>query len=188
MMMASFGPSRRPNNLAEARQAFRVLRDADRRRSHYSAARITLTIWRAGQCLRYARGPACWVLRRLVLLADLVWTQLLMGAELPHEVWAGPGLKLEHGGRGVVLHPTTRVGDRVTMYHRVTVGVKDDRPAADIGNRVYIGTGAVLLGPITVADGTRVGANAVLTHDTDPDLSYAGSPARPVGRVRRHTM
>lgn len=146
--------------------------------------RITASIWRSGQVLRYAGGVRCFVARRVVLIADLIWTQTLMGAELPHEVWCGPGVKLEHGGRGVILHPSVSLGSEVTIYHRVTIGVRDDRPAAAVGDRVEIGVGATLLGPIVVADGTRIGANAVLTQSTEPDYTYVGIPARRVGEPR----
>lgn len=174
----------RPRNWTEAREAFADLTKADFARSTSAFHRITASIWRAGQVLRYASGFRAYVVRRAVLIADIVWTQTLMGAELPHEVWCGPGVKLEHGGRGVILHPSVSLGAEVTIYHRVTIGVRDDRPAATVGNRVEIGVGAALLGPIVVADGTRIGANAVVTGSTEPDFTYVGVPARRVGERR----
>lgn len=179
-------PGDRPRTFAAARRSAQELLAADFTRSFSPFGRITLTIWRHGQALRYAKGPLCFVARRLVLLADLVWTQGLMGAELPHEVWAGPGLKLEHGGRGVIIHPSVSIGSGVTIYHQVTIGVRDGRGAAAVGDRVFIGAGARLLGPVRVGDGARVGANAVLLSDAEPDQSYVGVPARPVGRPRVH--
>ncbi|MDO5681540.1 MAG: hypothetical protein Q4G46_01755 [Propionibacteriaceae bacterium] len=179
-----FTAERRPRTWAEAKSAFRQLREADFARSPSLFHRITSTIWRAGQVLLHARGPVAFVVRRFVLVADLVWTQTLMGAELPHEVWAGPGVKLEHGARGVIMHPSTVIGSEVTIYHRVTIGVRDARPAATIGDRVELGTGATLLGPVQVADGSRVGANAVLLNDTEPDCTYVGVPAKRVGEQR----
>ncbi|WP_226344452.1 DapH/DapD/GlmU-related protein [Agilicoccus flavus] len=178
----------RPTSWPQVWDVFRELRRADDRRSHYLFSRVTLDIWRAGQCLRYARGARCWVVRRMVLVADLVWTQALMGAELPHEAWAGPGLKLEHGGRGVILHPSVSLGRDVTIYHRVTIGVKDGRPAASVGDRVYLGAGCVILGPVVLGEGCRIGANAVVTNDTEPHRTYAGTPARPVGTPRVHDL
>lgn len=177
-------PAGRPADLADARREFRRLIRADFSRSRYPPQRLTLIIWRAGQVLRYARGPMAFIARRVVLLADLVWTQGLMGAELPHEVDAGPGLRLEHGGRGIMLHPSVRLGSEVTLYHDVTIGVRDGRPGPALGDRVFVGAGARILGPIQVADGTRVGANAVVVHDTEPDATYVGVPA--VRVVRRH--
>lgn len=178
----------RPTNWSEAAETYERLYAADRRRSHYLFSRVTLRIWRAGQCLRYASGARCWIVRRLVLIADMLWTQTLMGAELPHEVWVGPGLKLEHGGRGVIMHPSVSIGQDATIYHRVTVGVRDDRPAATMGDRVYIGAGAVILGPVHLGDGCRIGANAVVTTDTEADRTYVGAPARAVGAPRRHGL
>lgn len=171
----------RPRNWKEAKKEFAALTRVDFARSESLFHRVTTSIWRAGQVLRYARGPVAFVARRFVLVADLVWTQTLMGAELPHEVWCGPGIRLEHGGRGVILHPSVSIGDEVTIYHRVTIGVRDDRPAATVGDRVELGTGCTILGPVQVAEGTRVGAGAVLVTDTEPHYSYVGVPARKVG-------
>lgn len=186
--MAVRGPDERPRTLRQARATARSLLAADfgAGRTWYPLSRVTLWVWRHGQALRYTRGPAAWLARRLVLVADLLWTQVFMGAEFPHECWAGPGVKLEHGGRGVILHPSVQFGERVTIYHGVTVGVRDDRPAAVVGDRVFLGAGAVVLGPVRLGDGCRIGANAVVTRDTDPDTTYAGVPAVAVGPpVRR---
>ncbi len=163
----------------------RELLAADYARSPYPYQRLTLAIWRAGQCLRYAKGPGAFIVRRLVLLADLVWTQGVIGAELPHEVWAGPGVKLEHAGRGVIMHPSVSIGKNLTLYHQVTIGVRDGRPAATLGDRVFLGAGAKVLGPVQIADGTRVGANAVLLTDTEAEYTYAGVPARRIGGPSR---
>jgi len=177
-------PAERPADLREALDTCRDLLRADYRRSLYPFQRITLAVWRAGQCLRYAKGPAAWIARRAVLIADLVWTQGVIGAELPHEVWAGPGLKLEHAGRGVILHPSVSLGSGVTMYHQVTIGVRDGRPAAVVEDDVFIGAGARILGPVRVGAGSRIGANAVVVKDTEPGYSYVGVPAQRVGAPR----
>ncbi|WP_432558153.1 serine O-acetyltransferase [Granulicoccus sp. GXG6511] len=162
----------------------RDLLAADFPRCYQPFQRITVSIWRAGQVLRYSRGPVCWVLRRIVLIADLIWVQTLMGAELPHEVWAGPGVRLEHGGRGIILHPSVSIGSGVTIYHHVTMGVKDNRDGPVVGDDVLIGVGARLLGPIKIGDRCRIGANAVVTRDTEPDSTYLGIPARKVEENR----
>ena len=182
--MGSLPIAERPKSWAQAKRMFTELIEVDFARSPSLFHRVTVSIWRAGQVLRYARGPVAFVVRRFVLAADLIWTQTLMGAELPHEVWCGPGVKLEHGGRGVIMHPSVSIGAEATIYHRVTIGVRDARPAATLGDRVELGVGAVLLGPVQVAEGTRVGANAVLLTDTEADCTYVGAPARRVGEKR----
>lgn len=164
--------------LAGAGEEIRELLRADLPRNHALSARLTLVIQRAGQVLYRRSGPVAFLLRRVVQVADALWTRGVIGAEIPTCVWIGPGLRLPHAGRGIVVHPTVEVGSGVTLYHRVSLGVRDARGGPRIGNDVEIGTGAAVLGPIVVADGCRVGANAVLVTDTEPGTSYGGIPAR----------
>jgi serine O-acetyltransferase len=88
-------------------------------------ARTTLAIWRAGQLLHRRPGVLPFLLRRVFRMADRLWTRGYIGAELPFQVTAGPGIRLPHAGRGVILHPTVRIGSDATVYHQVTVGVRD---------------------------------------------------------------
>ncbi|MBK8437686.1 MAG: serine acetyltransferase [Austwickia sp.] len=180
MSTPAFPPSpHHPRDLRSARAGYRRLLAADYARDQFLFERITLAIFRAGQALRYVDTPVGRWLRRFVLVLDLAWTQALMGAELPHEVWAGPGLKLHHGGRGIILHPSVVIGENVRIYHNVTVGVRDGRPAARIGDRAFLGTGATILGPVTIGADSKVGAHAVVLTDTEPGATYVGVPAAP---------
>ena len=167
---------RRP--LAGAGQEIRALLRADLPRNRALSARLTLLIQRAGQVLYRRSGVGAFLLRRVVQVADAVWTRGVIGAEIPTCVWIGPGLRLPHAGRGIVVHPTVEVGSGVTIYHRVSLGVRDERGGPRIGDDVEIGTGAAVLGPVVVADGCRIGANAVLVQDTEAGRSYGGIPAR----------
>jgi serine O-acetyltransferase len=87
---------------------------------------------------------------------------------------------IDHGA-GVVIGETAIIGDDVLMYHQVTLGgtslVKTKRHPT-IGNNVLIGMGAKVLGNITVGDGVRIGANAVVTRDVPPNTSVVGVPGR----------
>ncbi len=106
---------------------------------------------------------------------------LLIGAELPPGVEAGPGLRMPHAGRGVILHPTARLGEDVTLYHRVTLGNSGPADRAPVlGDRVYIGTGATIIGEVTIGDDAAVGAGAVVTRDVTAGTTVAGVPARPL--------
>lgn len=143
----------------------------------FADSRTTLVIWRAGQALYRRPGLLPFVLRRLVRTADWLWTRGYVGAELPFQVPAGPGLRLPHAGRGVVLHPTVRLGSGVVLYHQVTIGVRDERPAGVVGDGVEIGAGAKILGPVEIGDGARIGANAVVVEDVPPGATAVGIPA-----------
>jgi serine acetyltransferase len=148
----------------------------DFERNRWPLDRATLVVFRFGQQVRSRRTP----LRFVWWILDLVYLRLLIGAELPPEVDAGPGLRLPHAGRGVILHPAARLGEDVTLYHRVTLGNSgpgDLAPA--LGDRVYVGTGATIIGEVTIGDDSAVGAGAVVTRDVEPFTTVAGVPARP---------
>lgn len=140
--------------------------------------RMTLAVWRLGQCTSRQPGGPAFVLRRVAQVLDWAWIRGVIGAELPAQVSAGPGLRLAHGGRGVILHYTTSIGSNCAIYQQVTIGVRDKNDAATIGNNVFLGAGAKVLGEIRVADGTKVGANGVLVRDTEPGGTYVGVPAK----------
>ncbi len=96
---------------------------------------------------------------------------------------------IDHG-TGVVIGETSIIGDDVTLYHAVTLG--GIAPSVDshtqvnrkrhptIGNGAIIGSGAQILGPITVGENARIGANAVVTSDIPPGVTAVGIPARVV--------
>ena len=91
---------------------------------------------------------------------------------------------IDHGF--TVVGETAEIGDDVTIYQNVTLG--GTNPSAGhggkrhptIGSNVVIGSGAQVLGPITVSDGAKVGANAVVTKDVAPGATVVGIPAKPV--------
>lgn len=114
----------------------------------------------------------------------------LLGVEVAVNVPIGNGLRLEHRGRGLVVGEFVAIGERVTLYHNVTVGLGGDpsshpiggSPAVVIGDDVTLFPGAVVLGtperPTVVGNGTIVAANAVLTRSTGQREIWAGVPAR----------
>lgn len=92
--------------------------------------------------------------------------ELFTKIHLPTGLQAGPGLLLIHG-HGTVINAHAVLGSNVTIYHRVTIGVRflnDESPK--IGNGVTIGSGAGVFGPIFIPDGTTIPANAVVTPKT----------------------
>jgi serine O-acetyltransferase len=135
--------------------------------------RLTVAVFRLGQYAITKPAPV----RVAWALLDLVYTRLLIGAELPPQVRCGPRLRLLHAGRGVIVHPDVRLGADVRIYHRVTIGIRGEGPPPVLGDRVYVGTGASILGPVTVGDGARIGAGAVVTKDVPPGFTARGVPA-----------
>jgi serine O-acetyltransferase len=96
----------------------------------------------------------------------------LFGIEATPECDIGPGLFLPHT-QGTVIG-AKRIGDNCTIYQGVTLGARDldmdfesvRRP--DVGDDVIIGSGAKIIGPITIGDGARIGSNANVTESVPP--------------------
>ncbi|MFD0838370.1 serine O-acetyltransferase [Williamsia serinedens] len=106
--------------------------------------------------------------------------KVVCGVDIPRSAEIGPGLRLAHGGRGTVIHPRARIGERVTIYHGVTLGTRGDGTddAPTIGDGAYIGAGACILGGVTVGRKARIGANAVVLTDIPDCATAVGVPAR----------
>jgi serine O-acetyltransferase len=92
----------------------------------------------------------------------------------------GPGLVFIHA-TGIVINGNVRGGSNVHLEHQVTIGA-ERRQSPILGNNVFIGAGAKIIGPVTIGDGARIGANAVVLHDVPPDATAVGIPARVVRR------
>jgi serine O-acetyltransferase len=148
--------------------------------NEFAEPRVTLAVWRLGQAAHGRPGAVGFVVRRVHGVLDQLWTRSVIGAELPRSVPAGPGLRLPHAGRGVVLHSATRLGSRITLYHQVTLGVRHSGIPPVVGDDVLLGVGARVLGPVHLGDGCSVGANAVVLHDIPAGQSWVGVPAHPI--------
>ncbi|MGI9209894.1 MAG: serine O-acetyltransferase EpsC, partial [Rhodococcus sp. (in: high G+C Gram-positive bacteria)] len=94
------------------------------------------------------------------------FTRFLTGIEIHPGATIGRRFFIDHG-MGVVIGETAEIGDDVMLYHGVTLGgrahVKRKRHPT-LGNRVTVGAGAKILGPVVIGDDSAVGANAVVTH------------------------
>ena len=92
-------------------------------------------------------------------------------------------------GVGAVIGETAEIGDDVTIYHGVTLGgisLDKGKRHPTLENDVVVGSGAQVLGPITVGAGARIGANAVVVKDVPPGVTMVGIPAKQVlPRARR---
>jgi serine O-acetyltransferase len=92
----------------------------------------------------------------------------------------GPGFVLIHA-TGVVINTTVRGGSNVYVEHQVTIGA-ERRAAPTIGNDVFLGAGAKVIGAVQIGDGARVGANAVVVKHVSAYTTVVGIPARVVRR------
>ncbi len=105
--------------------------------------------------------------------------RLLTGIEIHPGATIGRRFFIDHG-MGVVIGETAEIGDDVMLYHGVTLGgrsLEHGKRHPTIGDRVTIGAGAKVLGPVHIGDDSAVGANAVVTHDVPPESIATGIPA-----------
>lgn len=107
------------------------------------------------------------------------FTRFLTGIEIHPGATIGRRFFIDHG-MGVVIGETTEIGDDVMIYHGVTLGGRSlakTKRHPTIGNRVTIGAGAKVLGPVVIGDDSAIGANAVVTRDVPADAIATGIPA-----------
>jgi len=110
----------------------------------------------------------------------------LTGIEIHPGATIGPRLFIDHG-MGIVIGETAEIGADVTLYHGVTLGGtswQKGKRHPTLGNGVVVGAGAKILGPITVGDNSRIGANAVVVKPVPPDSLVVGVPGEIVKRSK----
>ena len=119
-------------------------------------------------------------------------SRFLTGIEIHPKAKIGKNLFIDHG-MGVVIGETSEIGNNVTIYHGVTLGgispsidsdkQRDVKRHPTLKNNVVIGSGAQILGPVTVGENAKIGANAVVTKDVPDNAVMVGVPAKNVGTV-----
>lgn len=130
-------------------------------------------------------------LKKRFFLARLIsqLSRFFTGIEIHPGAKIGKGLFIDHG-MGVVIGETAEVGDNVTLYHGVTLGGtgKDKgKRHPTIEDNVLIGTGAKVLGPITIGKGAKIGSNAVVLKNVPAKATAVGSPAKNIIRAVKST-
>ncbi len=123
------------------------------------------------------------------LLAKII-SQLIRfftGIEIHPGAKIGKNLFIDHG-MGVVIGETSEIGNNVTIYHAVTLGgispsidserQRHEKRHPTIGDDVVIGSGAQIIGPIKVGNGSRIAANAVVVNEVPEGSTMVGVPAK----------
>jgi serine O-acetyltransferase len=112
-------------------------------------------------------------------------TRILTGVEIHPGAVLGSGLFIDHA-TGVVIGETAEVGDDVTIFHGVTLGgtgADTGKRHPTIGDRVIVGAGAKILGPIKIGDDSRIGANAVVVKEVPSSSVVVGVPGQIISRA-----
>lgn len=129
------------------------------------------------------KGPWSW-LRRMCLARRFHRLGLKLGFSIPLNVF-GPGLSIAHYGT-IIVNGNARVGANCRLHAGVNIGAEAGSAgsAPTLGDNCYIGPGAKLFGPVRIADGIAIGANAVVNRSFEtPRMAIAGVPARELGPV-----
>lgn len=141
--------------------------------------------------------PSFWAIfwyhisRYLYLRKHYFWSRYISertkrktGIEIHPGAQIGKSLFIDHG-IGVVIGETAIVGDNVTLFHGVTLGgtgKEKGKRHPTIGNNVFIGSGAKVLGNILVGDNVKIGANAVVITDIPSDVTAVEVPVRIINK------
>ena len=126
------------------------------------------------------------------LIARMIsqFSRFMTGIEIHPKAKIGKNLFIDHG-MGVVIGETSDIGDNVTIYHMATLGgispsinsddQRETKRHPTLKDNVVIGSGAQVLGPITIGKNAKIGANAVVTKDVPENGVMVGIPAKNVG-------
>jgi serine O-acetyltransferase len=128
------------------------------------------------------------------LIARMIsqFSRFLTGIEIHPKANIGKNLFIDHG-MGVVIGETSEIGDNVTIYHMATLGgispsvnsneQRNIKRHPTLKDNVVVGSGAQILGPVTVGKNAKIGANAVVTKDVPENAVMVGIPAKNVGET-----
>ena len=118
------------------------------------------------------------------------FSRFLTGIEIHPKAKIGNNLFIDHG-MGVVIGETSDIGDNVTIYHMATLGgispsinsddQRNTKRHPTLMDNVVVGSGAQILGPVTIGKNAKIGANAVVTKDVPQNAIMVGIPAKNVG-------
>ena len=188
-------PRRETDFITAALMVFKSIRqqlDSVMARDPAARSRFEVLLTYPGVHVLFSHRIAHWLYQRHRRLLARVVSQLgrwATGIEIHPGATIGRRLFIDHG-MGVVIGETAEVGDDVTLYHGVTLGGVapslnsaaqiDRKRHPTIGNGAIVGSGAQVLGPITVGAGARVGANAVVVQDVPAGVVVVGIPAKAI--------
>jgi serine O-acetyltransferase len=172
----------------------RFREDLARYRAHgesISAIALNPAVWalawyRFGYAIYHTRLP-----RLLMLPFKIIYRIGYLLIEITTEMCLSPraeiggGLYMTHVG-GIHLHPNAVIGKNCDLGHRVTIGdaAGTSRRVPRLGDNVYVGNGATIIGGIQIGDGGRVAANSLVMTNVPPGATVMGVPARVVMRAR----
>ncbi len=153
-------------------------RDFRRHGSHFAEPGVVvLAIYRFGRWKNTLPKPARWVAQKMYRLGFIA-TNYTLGCHIPDTVDLGTDPHLIHA-KDVMVHPKVKFGARVGIMHNVTLATTVERAGVpELGDDVFIGTGAVIVGPVKIGNGARIAPNSLVLQDVPAGATAIGVPAR----------
>jgi serine O-acetyltransferase len=157
---------------------WKVLRaDLERHGGARSFGFWALAVYRYGRWSQELPNPAArWLTSKLYGVANQ-GVDMIAGVSLDRKTEIGEELHIIHTGM-ISIHPDVKIGERVGIMHGVTIGTHLGPGVPTIGNDVFIGCHASILGDITIGDGARIAANSLVIADVPAGAIAVGVPAR----------
>jgi serine O-acetyltransferase len=144
----------------------------------YVAGVYHFGVWASGRKSTVGR----WVAGRLYGVGSLL-VELGTGCHIDRHTRVGEGLHVVHA-HGVRIHPNAVIGARCGIMNDVTIGLSHTNEAPRIGDDVFIGAGAKILGPVTVGNGAIIAANTLVITDVPAGATIVGVPGRVLPTAR----
>lgn len=115
----------------------------------------------------------------------MLFVFLCYNCSVPYRARIGRGTFFNHGGMGVLINPMVEIGEDCKIGNNVSiVGQGPYKNAPKLGNRIYIGPGAVIQGPVIIEDDVIIAPNSVVNKSVHSNMIVAGVPARIIGDKR----
>jgi serine O-acetyltransferase len=143
-----------------------------------------MAVYRFGQWAdRLRPAPLRWLFGKSYGVL-IVFAPIVTGVYLDRRVRVGRGFHIVHAG-GISFHPDVTFGERCGVMQNVTIGMNMRGGVPTIGDDVFIGAGAVILGEITIGAGARIAANSLVINDVPPGAVAMGVPAKIYPNIAR---
>ena len=119
-------------------------------------------------------------LKKIPIFPGLImrYIRVIYSCDVRYGTSIGKGVLFKHNGLGVVVHPKSIIGDYTQIYQNVSIAGRNGRGAPVIGNNVFIGAGACILGGIVIGNNVSIGANSVVIDNVPDDAVVVGIPGK----------
>lgn len=104
--------------------------------------------------------------------------RIIYSCDIPPGIQIGKEVLFKHNGLGVVIHPASIIGDYTQIYQNVSIAGRHKRGAPIIGENVFVGAGACILGGVTIGNNVMIGANCVVISNIPDNAVVVGVPGK----------